>query len=277
MAIDQFAKTKSGTSIIWLNKDIIGKPLEEAIKKGFNSPDKNCRLDKVPSSKFADVYRFSDNNGSVYYFKQYRCRSAWDVIKHLFRPSRAQRSLIAAGILAENGFSSPDIIAMGFRNRILKAGNFLITRQVENSSSVESFFKERYAKLTCTISEKRNFIKMFGHFVGRLHSKNISHGDLRLSNVLVVRSSDSDFEFFLLDNERTIRYSRLPGRLRLKNLVQVNMFQSQYISRTDRLRFLKSYLSENHGLISKWKRLAIKVHDKTHARLNARNRLITVG
>jgi hypothetical protein len=54
------------------------------------------------------------------------------------------------------------------------------------------------------------------------------------------------------------------------------MFRSAYLTRTDRLRFFKSYLSENPNLAAKWKELAAKVHNKTDKRLKAKNRSVTV-
>lgn len=275
MSLEHFTKKKTDKFTVWLNKDLIGTQIESAILNGFSSLNKSYSLQRIPSSRFSDVYRFRDND-SVFYFKQYRYRSVWDLIKHLFRASRADRSFQAAAMLKANRFSSPKIAAMGYRNKILKTENFILMLEVKNALSVELFFREHYEKLSLDLLEKRKFLLNFGRFAGRLHSKNISHGDLRLSNVLVTKNG-SDLEFFLLDNERTVQHRRLPSRFRLKNLVQINMFQSPYLSRTDQLRFLKAYFSENPALLPKWKKLARKVQNKTSKRLLAKNRSLIVG
>ena len=82
-----------------------------------------------------------------------------------------------------------------------------------------------------------------GETIGKMHAAGIFHGDLRSGNVFV-KKVDDEWEFFLLDNERTKKYNRIRNRLRLKNLVQINMFK-EGLSRTDRMRFFKAYLNEN--------------------------------
>jgi hypothetical protein len=59
---------------------------------------------------------------------------------------------------------------------------------------------------------------------------------------------------------------QLPNRLRLKNLVQVNMSQDG-VSNTDRMRFFGSYLSEDTAIMPNSKILAQKVTARTSKRL----------
>jgi len=57
-----------------------------------------------------------------------------------------------------------------------------------------------------------------------MHAGGIFHGDLSIGNVLVVRE-EQKWRFFFIGNERTKKFYRLHARLRLKNLVQINMFR----------------------------------------------------
>jgi hypothetical protein len=70
---------------------------------------------------------------------------------------------------------------------------------------------------------------------------------------------------FYLDNERT-RQFRLPDRLRQKNLHQIGMFPLG-VSRADRWRFFRAYLSENPDMRADTKPLARSVEAITSARL----------
>jgi hypothetical protein len=79
---------------------------------------------------------------------------------------------------------------------------------------------------------------------------------------------DGAWQFFFLDNERTRKLGLLPKRLRLKNLVQVNMLQSENITVTDRMRFFEAYLEQNGHLGDKWKDLARRIIAKTRLRLS---------
>ncbi len=215
----------------------------------------------VRSSRFTDVYRFGvrfGDNEKVVYLKEYFHRSGWDFIKHFFRSSRASRALKAAFVLAENGFESPTIIAVGNRKfAFLTTRSFGVTLEIEKARSVyqivtadstsspqdkqdgpktKQWIRQAHHKLR----ERRSFIRAFGRTIGRMHAEGIFHGDLRLGNVLARKEADG-WHFFFLDNERTRKFRRLPARLRLKNLVQINMFEPVAASNTDRMRFFKEY------------------------------------
>jgi tRNA A-37 threonylcarbamoyl transferase component Bud32 len=80
--------------------------------------------------------------------------------------------------------------------------------------------------------------------VGRMHAQNIFHGDLRFGNILVKQENEK-FIFFLLDNERTKKFKKLPHRLRLKNLVQIYISQTD-ASDSDRTIFRDAYLAQQN-------------------------------
>jgi tRNA A-37 threonylcarbamoyl transferase component Bud32 len=273
-----YRKIKTGSFTLWLAAPFANSPLQDALADGLRSLSKIYPVKKVPASAASDVCTFA-YEGRMFYFKRYHCRSFWDFIKHTVRPSRARRAMQAAAMLEANGFAAPEVVAAGCRDGIFRLENFLLTREVENALPLYTFFKQRYGRPDSRPIEKRKFVRAIGHLVGQLHAKNISHGDLRLGNILVHSSLNQQpaasnqqlvVDFFLLDNERTVQHPRLPNRLRLKNLVQVNMFQPQTVTPTDRLRFFKAYLSENPTLMPVWKSWAAKVHHKTSRRLAKR-------
>ncbi|MHC4655652.1 MAG: lipopolysaccharide kinase InaA family protein [Planctomycetota bacterium] len=226
------------------------------------------------SSNVSRVYKFSihfDGTETTVYFKQYLYRSAWDFIKQLVRASRAKRAFEATLMLEKNGFEVPVIVAMGERkSRFLDRGNFLVTIEVEDAKQIHKFIPDNLEDFTKDqLNDLRELIRAFGHTVGRLHAARIFHGDLRLGNVLV-RREKSGWHFFLIDNERTRKFRRLPARLRLKNLVQANILISDCVTKTDRMRFFRSYLRQNIDIQNRYKKLAIKVDTKTRERLRTK-------
>ena len=71
---------------------------------------------KEESSRFAEVFKCSISFAGhchKLFLKRYLHRSAWDFVKHIFRPSRAKRAFWAAMMLGENGLGSAEVIAMG--------------------------------------------------------------------------------------------------------------------------------------------------------------------
>ena len=117
------------------------------------------------------------------------------------------------------------------------------------------------------ILAKRRLIKIFGKEIGELHKNGIYHGDLRVNNILIQESAD-DIIFYFLDNERNALFSKIPRRLIRKNLVQLNMIQSAYVSRQDRLRFFQAYC-EAYGGLNSTEELALlrRVQQRTAERL----------
>jgi len=235
---------------------------EQTLLAGKEELHKRYHPTPVPSSKFTSVCKFIVRFGDVervIYFKEYFCRSTWDFVKHLFRPSRARRALKAALMLAANGFESPAIIAMGqCRFVFFTMRNFVATLEVESARSVYQIIADKqYSPNTGQFRMKRSLAGSFGRTIG---------GDLRLGNVLVQKEQDS-WRFFFLDNERTKKFRRLPARLRLKNLVQINMFEPWLASDTDRMRFFKEYWAENKKSKVEKAALIKKVLKKTSRRL----------
>jgi hypothetical protein len=174
-------------------------------------------------------------------------------------------------MLEKSGFDTPCVVGLFERRHgPFRIDNLLLTKEVKGSMQLGAYLSQ-----FCNHSgkqrlrEKRRLITSFGETVGRMHAEGIFHGDLRLGNVLV-QKKEGRWRFFLIDNERTKKFRRLPARLRLKNLVQINMFRLG-IGNTDRMRFLKSYLCENRFLRSHRSMLAQKVITKTERRLRRKD------
>lgn len=228
-------------------------------------------FDEVPASDFACVLKCSVGFGSGcqnLYLKQFFFRSTWDFVKHLFRPSRARRALAGSMMLSEHGFFVPETVAFGERRfGPVCTSNFLITRELAGVDNLYDRFDGNWlGQSPQVLRDKRRFIRALGQTVGRMHGAGIFHGDMRAGNVFA-KKSEGNWQFFFLDNERTRRFGVLPCRLRFKNLVQLNMLQSEVITQTDRMRFFKAYLAENGDLRVRRKELARRIAVKTRRRL----------
>jgi hypothetical protein len=268
---DCFNKIRGGNYTLYIHRNFRNDTFEQALLDSEKELRERYRLTTIRSSKFARVYkltvRFDDVDKGVY-FKQYLCRSIWDFIKDFVRASRAERAFKATEMLGENGFDAPTIIAMGeFRYGLCHTTHFLVTLEIENAKQIYQFIPDRLQNLTKQqLQGKRELIRAFGRTVGKMHAAGIFHGDLRLGNILA-RQEKNRWRFFFLDNERTRKFYRLPARLRLKNLVQVNMFPPAAMSNTDRMRFFREYWAQNERAKTKKTDLIEKVLKKTRRRL----------
>jgi len=171
-------------------------------------------------------------------------------------------------MLSEHGFFVPETVAFGERRfGPVCTSNFLITRELAGVDNLYDRFDGNWlGQSPQVLRDKRRFIRALGQTVGRMHGAGIFHGDMRAGNVFA-KKSEGNWQFFFLDNERTRRFGVLPCRLRFKNLVQLNMLQSEVITQTDRMRFFKAYLAENGDLRVRRKELARRIAVKTRRRL----------
>lgn len=200
------------------------------------------------------------------YIKEFYYRSFVDRLKHLVRPSRAKRAFNAGLMLEENNIKTPAVISV-FEQKLgpLTTKNCLITKSINDASGLYCYFNlNRQGKLSP--KWKKQFIKQLGNEIGKLHARGISHGDLRSGNILCKKEKNR-WEFYLLDNERTIKYKKLPMKLRLKNLVQMNMILPGHMSNIDRARFFNAYLKQNPKLKKNKKQIAALILELTAGRM----------
>lgn len=213
----------------------------------------------IKSSSYTSVIKFENKEtGKSYYYKEFFDRGLKDILKNLFGFSRAKKAFKAGHMLLQENFHTPEPILFGIKKKyffILK--NFLITESIDGERTYE-YIKKHYTMPMSLelIRDKRSMICAAGKEIGRLHKSGIFHGDLRVGNILISGTGDNA-RFYFIDNERTIKRKFLSEKHRLKNLVQLNMLGLSHITRTDRLRFISSYIRVNLEL-SKTKKVFLR-------------------
>lgn len=237
-----------------------------------HSDERRSRLEKVQSSDTAEVYRYAidiNGTGEVLYLKKHPHRSVTDAVKHLFRPSRAKRAFKAGLELQKHQFETPQIAAfLQKKYGLFSWEDVLVTRGIVNAVDLPAAFINAGRTATGPLHLRRSMISELGKTIARMHAVGICHGDLRAGNVFV-RKVPEGFGFIFIDNERTLKYPVLPFRLRLKNLVQLNLTRAD-ITRTDRMRFLTAYCQIAGQSRQRCKYIARKTLISTTARLKKR-------
>ncbi|MBN2593646.1 MAG: phosphotransferase [Sedimentisphaerales bacterium] len=270
-----FVKMRMDNWVISIHKNFPIHEIGNIVSENDSVTEAQDQFIRVPSSDFTRIVKCSfsfEGAERPLYLKKYLCRSVSDFIKHLFRPSRAKRAFNATVMLQNNGFDTPAVIGL-FEHRTgpFCTSNLLLTEEIENSKPMSQVLIDFCRNSgRDAFGHKRDLIESFGRIIGQMHAKGIFHGDLRLGNVLVVREGQK-WRFFFIDNERTKMFHRLPDRLRLKNLVQINMFRSG-ITNNDRLRFFKAYLENNPAIANNRQGWITKILKKTSRRLQNKYR-----
>jgi hypothetical protein len=235
-------------------------------------------VERIASSRYARVLRFEAEVGGeirAFFYKEFLFRNFRDRLSVLFRPSRARRAWIGTHLLLEHDFYTAAPVCVGERRILgIVVRDFLVTEAIPHALEIEDYVQSAFAAGDdATLNGKRSFIANFGRTIGRMHRLGVFQGDLRERNVLV-RDGDSP-KIYLIDNERTRSFRKLPDRRRLKNLVQLNMTRIPEITRTDRVRFFYAYLDENPDLVPDKKEWIKIILQKTRTRLVRKGRWVS--
>ena len=190
--------------------------------------------ERVKSSAFTRVAR---NPRRQLYYKQYLTRSPAFKLKAQVRGSRATRARLNAEALLLAGIDAPHNVLWG---KLPGGGEYLFTVEVPGNSVTHWLLDATTAHDRKTLRLRRQLLVELGTFIGRVHATGFIHGNLTPDNILAVRLPEQ-FRFTLMNNERNSRRVPTPGRLLLRNLIQLNTVSLDDVGRTDRMRFFRAW------------------------------------
>ena len=184
----------------------------------------------VNSSAFA---RVAVNQQMQLYYKEFLPRSPLESLKALVRGSRAQRARKNGEALLRAGIDAPANIFWG----TLPGGRDYLYTAAAPGQGITQWLRNTLVDRTGEqLRRRRQLLVALGTFIGRVHATGFIHGDLRPGNVLASLQREK-FSFTLIDNERNVQKVPPPGKMLLRNLMQLNMLLPSDISHTDRMRF----------------------------------------
>jgi tRNA A-37 threonylcarbamoyl transferase component Bud32 len=180
--------------------------------------------------------------------KRYNYQNLFYALKYLFQQSRAKRAWEKANALLSLGILTPYPLAylekMFFG---LLHHSFFITTWIDDALPLDSFF-EKYFSQTLTVNilkEKWQFISEAARYVKTIHDLHIGHGDLKAKHILL-KLNDGKYFFSLLDLDSLKIKKSLGQKERVRDLARLNasFLDTRVLSKSNRLRFLTTYLSE---------------------------------
>jgi serine/threonine protein kinase len=178
------------------------------------------------------------------YYKEYLARSPAEALKAAVRGSRATRARLNGEALLLAGIDAPHVISWGTH----PDGREYLFMAAAPGAGIDYWLQQALsAREGESLRLRRQLLQALGTFIGRVHATGFVHGDLRPGNVLAAQTQDL-FRFTLIDNERNTRKTPIPGRLLLRNLMQLNMLPLEDLSRTDRMRFFRAWRRQMRDL-----------------------------
>lgn len=184
------------------------------------------------------------NEEQQLYYKEFLPRSPVESLKALFRGSRGKRARVNGEVLRWYGIDAPENILWG---RLPGGREYLFTAAAPGEGVTRWLRVTLAERSEQNLRQRRQLLHALGSFIGRVHATGFIHGDLRPGNVLAALQ-DGRFQFTLLDNERLVRKVPPPGRMLLRNLMQLNMLPHADLSVTDRMRFFCAWRRQMRDL-----------------------------
>lgn len=190
--------------------------------------------------------------------KEFRWRGWIHALKRLLRPTQGVRTFKNGWRLQTDGISVAAPLALVRQKRLgMVCKEWVVMEVIPEALELDRFVLKRIES-RWALEERRGIVRMFGRFIGSMHSKGIFHSDLKTCNVLVSedRLREGDWEdcedtaegahfkpvrFSLLDYDDVRFSAAVPVRKTVKNLVQIFLSTPVAIRAADRLRFLNEY------------------------------------
>jgi tRNA A-37 threonylcarbamoyl transferase component Bud32 len=218
------------------------------------------------SSTVADIELLVGGQRRHVIYKRFAMTSWLDRWKGLFRPQPALRSWLVGHGVRERCLPSPRPLAVFHRRRFgLECEGYLITERLAAAQDLHGFHAELARMLPRSRQAAiRNEIEAIACLVREFHRRQLSHRDLKASNIL-----RADQQFWLIDMVGVRIYRRLPMQRRVQNLARLHasFCRDHLVSRADKLRFLRIYLQ--WGLLGQigWKEWWQAIDEATQAKV----------
>ncbi len=173
----------------------------------------------------------------VGYLKRYSgYRGHWSYFRHV---SRLRREAAALQWLQERSLNVPPLLAWGVRSSWgVVSASCLLTAGVEGAETLEALWR----RAVPAPAIRRRMLALLARLIGRLHQAGFFHGNLYARNLLWRPKPE---EWFLIDfpASRWQSMALIRPYYAVRDLSCLMKELRRAVSRTDRLRFLRDYVT----------------------------------
>lgn len=182
-------------------------------------------------------------------YKRVRPRNWWKSLLHYFRRNSAMEAWYYGHALLIRGIATARPLAVIERPRFgLPSEGYLATQWIDGAKNLHVYAWQLYGRPEAERQRRvRQIAESLGRLLGRMHSWHVSHRDLKGCNILIVEQPSS-VECYLIDADSVRIPRRLSAYFRAFNLgrLATSLEAHRWVTRADRLRFLRAYLAELH-------------------------------
>jgi tRNA A-37 threonylcarbamoyl transferase component Bud32 len=261
----------SGYSVREIDRSFLARLMDDP-DAPFRMPE-NIVLKNSRSSTVIELDVPSSGGPKRMIYKRFRRDRWYDRITGHFYLAPALRSWFMGHALRSRELPTPRPWLVLHRRRFgLLADEYLLCEKVHDARDLHSYLG--------TIRDKSQFhqrkwelIEKLASLLRALHERFLSHRDLKAANILVSDSTASGIEFSFIDLVG-VRSTRPSFQKRIQNLTRLNasFLDHSEVTRTDKLRFLRTYLCWGLRGQANWKDWwnALSAATRTKRERNAR-------
>lgn len=264
---------------------VVNRKFESLLKKnGLDNFDALMKFDqgeviKQKSNDRSTVrFTLSENGQSIFvYLKRYRFSLISGLLKNclfFFRTYSAVHEWRTILAFKASGLPTMTPVAAGARRRFLLWNeSFLLTEGIAQTKTLEQAAGEDYfyPPLTAVrLQQKRHLIADLAQLTRKMHCGGFNHQDFYLCHILVNVNNPDDPLLYIADLHRVRREKKIKQCRQIKDLAALDYSAPQrFISRSDRLRFMKQYdsmLAKDRCFLKRIikKTAKIRSHDEKH-------------
>ncbi|HVJ82744.1 MAG TPA: lipopolysaccharide kinase InaA family protein [Planctomycetia bacterium] len=219
----------------------------------------------------ADLPAIRRDNPFVY--KQYFFKGWHEAFAALFRANQATRAWLNGAALLLRELPTPRPLALIHKTVLgMPVTSFLLTERVPEGTGLSDYL-DRVAEPAGPGERRRivvNLVRLAALLLRKLHERRVTHRDLKATNVLAEPTDDPAApKLWIIDLDGVQTWQSAPAKHRVQNLARfhVSFCRSPYITRADKLRFLRDYLGSKFQDRAGWKALWQSIGRDTEAKI----------
>jgi tRNA A-37 threonylcarbamoyl transferase component Bud32 len=225
------------------------------------------RVVTIKSGPHRIVYRVELPTG-VIYIKHFLVPNLRAILRQWVRRGKGRNEGKRSEQLAALAVPTIWPIALGEqRKRNFLFENYLVTPEIVDARPLDEFAMQQ---LPAWPEPRRSHVRQklaaaLGTMTARLHDAGFLHEDFHPGNILVRFPTEDEPELVILDLDALRTRKRIPWKVACQNLALLDHFFFQRSSRTDRYRFLKTYLENRSETSPGIRQYARRIEDSTRA------------
>jgi tRNA A-37 threonylcarbamoyl transferase component Bud32 len=236
----------------WQARNKVGWWLQDGWREVLLGPDglrleewraRGC-LTTIKSGPHRIVYRVDLPQGIIY-IKHFLVPNRRAMLRQWVRRGKGRNEGKRSQHLALLGVPTITPVALGEeRKRKFLFENYLVTPAISDATPLDEFVELRLPEWSEPIRSqvRQRLARALGATTARLHNAGLLHQDFHPGNILVRMDLSCEPELVMIDLDALRRSRRVTWKLARQNLALLDHFFWLRSSRTDRYRFLKTYL-----------------------------------